>query len=114
LHNAYLQWFTVKNVSSTKLNTRYIIALVFGFIHGLGFSNFLRSLLGATNSIITELFSFNLGLEIGQLIIVVLFLIFSYLLIDILKLKKALLNYLVSFLAGCVSLYLIVNNLNLL
>jgi hypothetical protein len=44
--------------------------LVFGLIHGLGFSNYLKSLLGASSKIVSELFSFNIGLEIGQLSIV--------------------------------------------
>lgn len=50
--------------------TRYGLTLVFGLIHGLGFSNFLRALLGAEESLLVPLFSFNVGLEVGQLIIV--------------------------------------------
>jgi hypothetical protein len=49
---------------------RYGLAAGFGLIHGLGFSSFLRSLLGGEESILVPLFSFNVGLEIGQLIIV--------------------------------------------
>jgi hypothetical protein len=49
---------------------KYISALIFGLIHGMGFSNYLRELLGNQESIIKPLFAFNLGLEIGQLIIV--------------------------------------------
>jgi hypothetical protein len=48
----------------------YGMAGAFGLIHGLGFSTFLRSLLGGEESIVWPLFSFNLGLEIGQLAIV--------------------------------------------
>ena len=46
----------------------YLLALGFGLIHGLGFSNYLRSLLGS--EIMWPLFNFNLGLEVGQLAIV--------------------------------------------
>jgi hypothetical protein len=49
---------------------RYALAAGFGLIHGLGFSTFLRSLLGGEESIVVPLFSFNVGLEIGQLLIV--------------------------------------------
>jgi len=49
---------------------KYVSALLFGLIHGMGFSNYLRSLLGNQESIIKPLFAFNIGLEIGQLIIV--------------------------------------------
>ena len=48
----------------------YAITLVFGFIHGLGFSNMLRSLLGAQADILQPLLFFNLGLEVGQILIV--------------------------------------------
>jgi hypothetical protein len=46
----------------------YLLALGFGLIHGMGFSNFLRSLLG--EELLLPLFAFNLGLEMGQLMIV--------------------------------------------
>lgn len=66
-----------------KIQLSYIIALVFGLIHGLGFSNYLRALLGKDADIILQLFAFNVGLEIGQIIIVFLFLIISFVVIDI-------------------------------
>ncbi len=49
---------------------RYAMALGFGLIHGLGFSSFLRSLLGGEESLFLPLLSFNIGLELGQLGIV--------------------------------------------
>jgi len=59
----------------------YTLALLFGLIHGLGFSNYLKSLLGRSTNIIGELFSFNLGLEAGQLVIVLIVLIISWLMV---------------------------------
>ena len=51
---------------------KYAIALVFGLIHGLAFaSNFKFMLFG--DSIIMPLFLFNVGIEAGQLFIVLLF-----------------------------------------
>lgn len=55
----------------------YGYALFFGLIHGLGFSNYLKSLLGKSESIVIPLFAFNVGLELGQLVIVVLTLLIS-------------------------------------
>ncbi len=69
-------------------NTRYYMALFFGLIHGMGFSNYLRSLLGKEESIIKPLFAFNFGLELGQLIIVLISLSFTYFLINIFKVKQ--------------------------
>ena len=49
---------------------RYAIAASFGLIHGLGFSGYLRALLGGEESIVGPLLAFNVGLEVGQLLIV--------------------------------------------
>ncbi len=67
---------------------KYSLALFFGLIHGLGFSNYLRSLLGTESSIVVPLFSFNLGVEIGQLGIVTLIILMNYLLIRFFSLKQ--------------------------
>jgi hypothetical protein len=58
-------------------NIKYLIALCFGLIHGLAFaSNFKVMMFGA--NIIFPLFAFNLGIEIGQIFIVGLFMSFLY------------------------------------
>ncbi len=49
----------------------YALALGFGFIHGMGFSNFFRALMGPEESIVGPLFAFNVGLEIGQILVVI-------------------------------------------
>lgn len=66
----------------------YAIALIFGLIHGMGFSTYFSSLLGGEESIIFPLFAFNLGIEAGQLIIVLGILLISYIVMDILKMKQ--------------------------
>jgi hypothetical protein len=48
----------------------YLVTVFFGLIHGLGFSNYLKELIGRESSIITPLLAFNLGLEVGQILIV--------------------------------------------
>ncbi|MNL32146.1 hypothetical protein D3C87_1539780 [compost metagenome] len=64
------------------------MALFFGLVHGLGFSNYLKSLLGKSSSITAELFAFNIGLEFGQVLIVAGVLILSFILIWIVKIKR--------------------------
>ncbi|MGI4863518.1 MAG: HupE/UreJ family protein [Janthinobacterium lividum] len=54
------------------------LALAFGLIHGLGFSSYLRSLLGENSRPITELLSFNLGVELGQLLVVSIILLLGF------------------------------------
>jgi hypothetical protein len=55
----------------------YLITLIFGLIHGLGFSAYLKSLLGTDDSILSQLFAFNIGLEAGQLLVVSIFLLLA-------------------------------------
>ena len=66
-----------------KAQINYYFAIFLGLIHGLGFSNYLRSLLGRDETIITQLLAFNIGLEIGQIIIVIIFLIASIIVVDL-------------------------------
>lgn len=77
-----------KKVSQRKFNPIYVLALVFGIIHGLGFSNYLKSLLGKSSNVIAELLAFNLGLEFGQIIIVFSVLIISFVTINQFKVQK--------------------------
>ncbi|PUZ30351.1 HupE / UreJ protein [Chitinophaga costaii] len=53
-----------------RVQLNYYFALFFGLLHGLGFSTYLKSMLGAQTNIVLPLLSFNLGLEVGQLVIV--------------------------------------------
>jgi hypothetical protein len=54
------------------------LALAFGLIHGLGFSNQLRSLLTGKSQPVVELLSFNLGVEMGQLLVVSIILLLGF------------------------------------
>jgi len=56
--------------NKSKIQFVYLLTLFFGLIHGLGFSNYLNELLGKESSIVTPLLAFNIGLEIGQILIV--------------------------------------------
>ena len=66
-----------------KLN--YALALFFGWIQGLGFSNFFKALMGPDESIIGPLFAFNVGVELGQIIIVGMTVLCGYLVVAKLK-----------------------------
>ncbi|MGR3810603.1 HupE/UreJ family protein [Jiulongibacter sp. NS-SX5] len=94
----------------TKNNkwVRYALAVVFGLIHGLGFSNYLKSLLGAENSIVVPLFSFNLGLELGQILIVVAALAINFLLTEFLKVKQKTWNLILSGIVFGMALMLVI------
>ncbi len=89
---------------------RYVLAASFGLIHGMGFSNYLRSLLGEQESIIMPLFAFNLGLELGQLLIVAIALGIASLFVEVLRVKRLTWNHLISGIVAGMALSLILNN----
>lgn len=79
-----------KNLSEQRGEwyTKYGLALGFGLIHGLGFSNFLRAMLGGEDSIFMPLLAFNIGLEAGQIVILIVILIVSTFLVRIIGLAQ--------------------------
>lgn len=86
---AFWNLFLKKDGVSSKTHWfKYLTALFFGLIHGLGFSNYLQTLLGNEKSIALPLFSFNIGIEVGQLIIVSIILLFSYILTSWFKVAR--------------------------
>jgi hypothetical protein len=77
--------FYNENKPNNSIRISYILALCFGFIHGMGFSNYFNELMGGSINIAFPLFSFNLGLEIGQLLIVGVFMAIYLILQKIVK-----------------------------
>ncbi len=96
-------------VKKPKPFLKYFFTLFFGLIHGLGFSNYLKSLLGQSSSIVSELFAFNIGLEMGQLIIVFIFMLLNYIFINLLNVKKRELNLIVSAMVTGITVHLIID-----
>jgi hydrogenase/urease accessory protein HupE len=80
--------FKPRPSNSRGIQINYIFAIFFGLIHGLGFSNYLRSLLGREASIFQPLLAFNIGLEVGQLAIVAIFLIASSLIVGLIGVNR--------------------------
>lgn len=84
-------FFKLKGAASkqpTILSVHNLMALFFGLIHGMGFSNFLRAMLGRSGSIWQQLLAFNIGIELGQLLIVGILLILGAIVMNIFKAKK--------------------------
>ena len=80
--------FVKKFVYKAKFPLIYFFALFFGLIHGLGFSNYLKSLLSKGENIVPELLAFNLGLEAGQLLIVLSILFISLIFVNLFKVSR--------------------------
>lgn len=72
-----------ESINEKRMQMNYGYALFFGLIHGLGFSNYFRAILGTDRSIVPQLFAFNIGLEFGQLLIVAVFLVAGFIVVDL-------------------------------
>jgi hypothetical protein len=97
-------------IKESNYSPRYPLALTFGLIHGLGFSNYLRALLGKEADILSPLLGFNIGLELGQLIIVFVILSIAFAMIELFRLSKLRWNDILSGIIVGMALSLIINN----
>lgn len=80
--------FTAKKASQGKENTNLILALLFGLIHGLGFSNYFKMMIGKEEDKLLPLLEFALGIEIAQIIIVLGILIIGTILQNFFKVTR--------------------------
>ena len=74
--------------SATKDNVNLVFALFFGLIHGLGFSNYFRMMIGREEDKLLPLLEFALGIELAQVIIVLGILVVGALLQTFFKVTK--------------------------
>lgn len=77
-----------KSFTSKAIRINYFLALFFGLIHGLAFANVLRLILAPEQSFALSMFSFSVGLESGQILIVFLILLLSQFFISVLKIQR--------------------------
>jgi hypothetical protein len=76
----------IKPATSQKsIQLNYYFAMFFGLVHGLGFANALKYMLASDQSLGWSLLSFNLGLEAGQIAVVILLLLLTHIFIFYLK-----------------------------
>lgn len=79
LITALVNVFYAKTTSKrTKTNTNLVFALFFGLIHGLGFSSYFKLLIGTSDSKFIPLLEFALGIELAQIVIVVVILLLGF------------------------------------
>ena len=111
IFNFYTIYKSKKDELIIHNRIHFIMALSFGFIHGMGFSNYLRSTLFPGDSLVSQLLLFNIGIELGQILIVCIILTFGFIFTSILKIKMNHWVFTLSGLAFAVSLYLLISQL---
>lgn len=81
--NLFQKKFTPRSI---RLN--YFLALFFGLVHGMGFANSIRIMLASDQRIGWGLFGFNVGLEAGQIVVVIAILLIATLLISLFNVNR--------------------------
>ncbi|MEM9894952.1 MAG: HupE/UreJ family protein [Bacteroidota bacterium] len=102
LHNVVRQDTEVR--SKKGMTRNYLMALFFGFIHGMDFSNYFKALLFGDSSIMVPLLGFNIGIEIAQLLVVLVIVGVSFVLLNLVKVKHREWNLFISGAAAGMSL----------
>jgi len=100
--------FFQKDFTPKSLRLNYFLALFFGLIHGLGFANTIRFMLAKDQSIGWSLFAFNIGLEVGQVAVVLCILLLSFLIVNKLNVKRKWWVWALSGVAFCIALKMVV------
>ena len=72
---------------NSRIKKKYFICLFFGLIHGMDFSNYFRALIMSPDEITIPLLGFNIGIELGQLLIVLFIVLISFVFVNIIKVK---------------------------
>ena len=86
------------------------MALFFGMIHGMDFSNYFKALIMDPADIVVPLLGFNVGIELGQLLIVFFIVGIAFLFLNLLKVKHREWNVFISGAAAGMSLISMLDN----
>jgi HupE / UreJ protein len=113
LLTAAQQWWG-RSADHHKTWLLYGSALFFGFIHGMGFANNIRFMLSQDQSLGWGLLGFNLGLETGQLVFMALFLLVAQAVVQFFRLEKRKWTESVALFTFGISVYMIIERLDLL
>ncbi|MBL7757901.1 MAG: HupE/UreJ family protein [Chitinophagaceae bacterium] len=81
--NVFQKKFTPRSV---RIN--YFLALFFGLIHGMGFANSIRFMLAQDQQLGWSLFGFNVGLEAGQIVVVLILLLLTQFITGLLRANR--------------------------
>ncbi len=96
----------IENIVSQKVNpSRIVIIFCFGIIHGMGFANALKTFGLPKKQLVSTLLSFNVGVEFGQLTVILFAYFFISKWFSQKKWYKERIVYPISSIIGCVALY---------
>jgi len=77
-----------KKIRNTNFNLLYFTTIFFGIIHGLGFSSYFKMIAAGTSNKFWPLVEFALGIELAQIIVVLVVMLIGFLLQNLLNVSK--------------------------
>jgi hypothetical protein len=84
------------------------ITAFFGVIHGFGFSNYFKILVAEESNKLMQLFGFALGIEVSQVLIILVALLLGTFLMQVLGIKRAFFIRLISLFIGIITIPMII------
>ena len=78
----------MRNKPQNLMKMNYYLALFFGLVHGMGFANTARMMMSKEESIFVPLLGFNIGLEVGQIAVVIVIMILHFVMLTLFKVNK--------------------------
>lgn len=103
---ASILYMAVENVVRPNLERRWLLTFLFGLVHGFGFSFLLRSQLQFAGShLLTSLLAFNVGIELGQLLVLAIVLPVLLLIVDRGPVSERALTWMLSVSIGLIAWY---------
>jgi HupE / UreJ protein len=78
----------MKGNQKSLMKMNYYLALIFGLIHGMGFANTARMMIAKEQSLFVPLLGFNIGLELGQIVMVAGILMILFILLKLFKVNR--------------------------
>ena len=78
----------MKGKQNNLMKVNYYLALIFGLIHGMGFANTARMMIAKEQSLFVPLLGFNIGLELGQSVLVIVILVILFFLLKLFRVNR--------------------------
>jgi|SRR5690606_404033 len=78
----------MKNRQQNLMKMNHYLAMFFGLIHGMGFANTARMTMAQEQDLLLPLLGFNIGLELGQILVVACILVLQWIVLGVFKASR--------------------------
>ncbi len=78
----------MKNRQQNLMKMNHYLAMFFGLIHGMGFANTARMTMAQEQDLLLPLLGFNIGLELGQILVVACILVLQWIVLGVFKANR--------------------------